>query len=413
MRTRWIRVLFQPFLLCLLLSRMLFAGATEEWPQYRGVNRDGVSAEKGVLTSWPQAGPKALWRTAVGDGYSGIAVARGRVFTMDARDQDEFIVCMDAASGKEVWRVRIDSTFMNDQGNGPRSTPTVDGNLTFALSGQGTLYAAQAGDGKKVWSHNLVNEYATKIPNWGFSSSPLVEGDLLILPAGSGNSNAVLAFDKKTGALIWKSQTDEPGYSSPIAITVNGIRQIIVLSGTMLFSLSPADGKLYWKYPWKTDYFVNAAVPIFIAPDKIFISTGYSSGAALLRINASKTGVTVQELWLSKGLKNHFNSSVLHAGHIYGFDNAILKCIDAATGEEKWKKSGFGKGSLLLADGHLLVLSERGLLVLVEATPSEYKEKASAEVLKGKCWTMPTLAGGKLYLRNQKELVCLDVTGKV
>ena len=217
----------------------------------------------------------------------------------------------------------------------------------------------------------------------------------------------MVAFDKKTGSIVWKSETDEPGYPSPVAITVNGVRQIVVFSGTMLLSVSPTDGKVLWKYPWKTDWFVNAAVPIFIPSDKIFISTDYGHGAALLRVKTE----AVEEIWLTKSMKIHFNSSAIHDGNIYGFDNAILTCIDANTGEEKWQKSGFGKGSLILADGHLIVLGERGQLALVEATSAEYREKSSAQALQGKCWTQPTLSGGRLYLRNQKEMVCLHVGG--
>ncbi len=393
------------FLFCLLLITVGIAGATD-WPQYRGVSRDGISKETGLLKSWPAEGPKVMWKVPIGEGYSGISVVQGRIYTMDARGSDEFVVCLDAGTGKEIWRFRLDSNFINDQGNGPRAQPTVDENMVYAFGAQGSLYALNASDGTKVWEHNQKTLEA-KIPIWGYASSPLVEGNLLILPVGGAEGNAVVAFDKAKGSIVWKSATDEPGYSSPLAVTVNGVRQIIVFSGTMLLSVSPTDGKVLWKYPWKTDWFVNAAVPIFIPSDKIFISTNYGHGAALLRV---RTG-GVDEVWLTKSMKNHFNSSVLFDGHIYGFDNAILTCIDVSTGEEKWQKSGFGKGSLILADGHLIVLSERGQLVLAEATPEEYREKSTMQALQGKCWTQPTLSGGKLYLRNQKEMVCLQIGG--
>ncbi len=383
--------------------------AEMEWPGYRGINRDGISQETGLIKTWTAEGPKTEWRVNIGDGYSGIAISGGRIYTMFAQGEDEFVVCLDSATGKELWRFRSDSNFVNDQGNGPRSTPTIDDGMVYTFGANGTLYALSADDGTKVWEHNLVKEMNAKVPIWGVCSSALVEGDLLILPVGGGENNAVVAFHKKTGAVVWKSQTDEPGYSSPIAVNVNGVRQILVFSGTALFSLSPTDGKLYWKYPWRTSWFVNAAVPIFIPEDKVFISTSYDRGAALLRIRGSKSSPSVEEVWLTKGMKNHFNSSVQYNGHLYGFDNAQLKCMDAANGETKWTKGGFGKGSLILADGHLIVLSERGLLVLVEATPDEFREKASAQVLQGRCWTMPTLVNGKLYLRNQKELICLNM----
>jgi outer membrane protein assembly factor BamB len=264
-------------------------------------------------------------------------------------------------------------------------------------------------NGSRVWSQDVRKKLAGKVPIWGFSSSPLVEGDLVILPVGGSDNNAIVAFHKKTGAVAWRSQGDEPGYSSAIAVTMKGVRQILVFSGTKLLSVAPANGKLYWSYTWKTSWFVNAAIPILVPEDKIFISTAYDVGAALLQVNVAAGKPTVREVWLSKTMRNHFNTSVYHNGHIYGFDNAILKCINASTGEDKWMKSGLGRGSLLLADGHLIVLGERGQLVMVEASPAAYKEISSANPLQGKCWTMPTLVNGKLYLRNQKEMVCLNL----
>ena len=382
-----------------------------DWPQYRGINRDGISKETAIIKTWPATGPKVVWKTPVGDGYSGMAIVGNRIYTMDAKDKDEFVVCIDATSGKEIWRYRNDSNFINDQGNGPRGTPTVEGDVVYSFGAQGILSALNAKDGSKIWTRDVKKDVGGKVPIWGFSSSPLIEGGLLILPVGGSDNNAIVAFNKKNGEIAWRSQGDEPGYSSAIATSIKGVRQILAFSGTKLLSVAPVDGKLLWSFPWKTDYFVNAAVPIVMPDDKVFISTAYDVGAAVLKVNAAGGKHSVQEVWLSKSMRNHFNTSIYHNGHIYGFDNAVLKCIDANTGEDKWKKSGFGKGSLLLADGHLIVLSERGQLLMVEATPTEYKEKASAEVLQGKCWTMPTLVNGKLFVRNQKEMVCLDLKG--
>lgn len=399
-------------LLFLLPGYLLLAEPSKDWPQYRGVNRDGISTETGLIQTWPAEGPKLLWKAPIGDGYSGIAVSNGRLYTMFSQGDDELVACFDAASGKEIWRYKLDSNYINDQGNGPRGTPTVDGDIVYVLGAQAMLAALSAADGTKVWDHNLQKELGAKVPIWGVSSSPLVENDTLLVPVGGSENNAVVCFNKKTGAIIWKSQTDEPGYSSPIAVTIGGIRQIIAFSGTALFSFSPADGKMYWRYPWKTDWFVNAATPILVGNDRIFISTSYDRGAAMLKVTSSGGRVGVEEVWLSKDMKNHFNSSVLHNGHLYGFDNAVLKCIEASTGEEKWQKGGYGKGSLILANGNLIVLGERGQLLIVEASPQEYREKAFVQILKGKCWTEPSLAGGKLYLRNQKEMLCLDFSAK-
>jgi len=386
--------------------------APDDWPQWRGPNRDGISKETGLLKSWPSDGPKVLWRVPSGEGYSGIVIANGRGYTLYGQSGSEFAVCFDPANGKELWRFKSDALFGNDQGNGPRSTPVVDGELVFNLSGNGKLHALNTKDGKAAWSHDLRAEYGGKIPTWGISTTPLVEGNLLIVDVGGKSGHSVMAFDKASGKVVWKSESDIPGYSAPIAITTNGVRQVLVFTGSGLVSVAPNDGKFFWRYDWETRYDVNAATPVFIPPDKIFISSGYGKGAALLQTQAGNGNATMREVWKSREMKNHFSSSILHNNYLYGFDDAFLTCLDIATGQPKWQQRGFNKGSLLFADSHLIVLGEYGNLALVETTPAGYKEKANAQVLKGKCWTMPTLAGGKLYLRNQSEMLCLEVGGK-
>jgi outer membrane protein assembly factor BamB len=386
--------------------------APDDWPQWRGPNRDGISRETGLLKNWPKEGPKVLWRAPSGEGYAAIVIAKGRGYTMIGQSGNEFLICFDPANGKEVWRLKTDGIFYNDQGNGPRSTPVVDGDFVFGLSGNGKLHAANVKDGKAVWSHDLSGEYGGKIPTWGISTTPLVEGEMLIVDVGGKSGHSVMAFDKRSGKVLWKSESDTPGYSAPIAITVSGVRQVLVFTGSGLVSVAPADGKFFWRYDWETRYDVNAATPVFIPPDKIFISSGYGKGAALLQTQAGNGKATMQEVWKSREMKNHFSSSILHNNYLYGFDDAFLTCLDIASGQPKWQQRGFNKGSLLYADGHLIVLGEYGNLALVEATPAGYKEKASVQVLKGKSWTMPTLANGKLYLRNQSEMLCLEVAAK-
>ena len=386
--------------------------AADDWPQWRGPNRDGISKETGLLKSWPKEGPKVLWRVASGEGYAGIVIANGRGYTMVGQSGSEFITCFDPANGKEAWRYKSDGLFDNDQGSGPRSTPLIDGDLVFGLSGNGKLHAVNARDGKAVWSHDLRAEYGGKIPTWGISTTPLVENNLLIVDVGGKDGHAVMAFNKSNGKVVWKSASGVPGYSAPIAITVNGVRQVLVFAGTALLALAPNDGKLFWRYDWETRYDVNAATPVFIPPDKIYISSGYGKGGALLQTQASNGAATIKEIWKSREMKNHFSSSILHENHLYGFDDAFLTCLDVETGKNKWQQRGFNKGSLLFADGHLIVLGEYGNLALVEATPAGYKEKAGTQVLKGKSWTMPTLSAGKLYLRNQSEMLCLEVAEK-
>ena len=409
------------------LSIIVFAGAmalaqsglalsppakSSDWPQWLGPNRDGLSSETGILKSWPESGPKEVWRSKVGDGYSAIVVASGKLYTLYATGSEELLVSRDAKTGQENWRFTVDgSVWLDNWGNGPRSTPTVEDNMVFALGAKGQLHAVNATTGKKVWRHNLKDEYGAKIPTWGIATSPLVYDDLVIVDVGGKNGNGVMAFDKKSGDVAWRLKTNGPGYSAPVAVTVNNVTQILAFTGTSLVSMSPKDGTQYWSYPWRTDYDVNAATPIFVSPDRVFISSGYGKGSALLQVKGGEN-ITATEVWKSRVMRNHFGTSLFVDGYLYGFDESTLKCVDISSHETKWAKRGLGKGSLIFADGHLIVLSDKGNLILVEATPSEYVEKASAQVLRGRCWTVPTLANGHLFVRNQKEMACFKLTSE-
>ncbi|MFP5284979.1 MAG: PQQ-binding-like beta-propeller repeat protein, partial [Thermoanaerobaculia bacterium] len=321
----------------LALGVFLAAGGVlaADWPQFRGPNRDGVSRETGLLKSWPAGGPKVLWKAPIGEGYSHIAVSNGRLYTLYGQGDQEFAVAMDTATGKAVWRTPIDRMYRSDMGNGPRSTPTVEGGMVYALSASGRLVALNAKDGRKVWERDLPKELGGRMPGWGASTSPLVEGNLLLVDLGGSRSLA--AFDKKTGKVVWTSQSDVAGYSAPIAITVGGVRQAIFFTGTSVVAVSPRDGKLLWRVPWRTDWDINAATPLFVPPDKVFVSSGYGVGGAVYQIKVGDGKVRAEEVWKSRGMKNQFSSSVLHNGVIYGFDDATFKAVDAATGKERWK----------------------------------------------------------------------------
>ena len=381
-----------------------------EWHQWRGPNRDGVSLETDLLKSWSDAGPKELWRIPLGEGFSGVSISDGRAYTMYAKGEDEIVVCLDAKSGKELWRHLDDYLFENRQGgNGPRSTPTVDGDKVYVLSAFGRLVALDALTGKQRWDYDFTKAFSSELPRHGFATSPIIEGNLLLVETG-GAGNALVAFDKQSGDIAWSSQNDVSGYSSPITETILGRRQTVFFTGDGLVSVSPKDGSVYWRYDWQTSFNVNAATPVFIAPDKIFISSGYDMGAAVVQIKETDGKFTASEVWKNRVMKNHFSSSILHDGYLYGLDNAILKCVEANTGEEQWVARGFGKGSLIYADGHLIILGEGGNLALVKATHTEYKEVAQTQVFTGRCWTLPTLSNGKLYLRNDQELICFDLS---
>jgi len=384
--------------------------SADDWPQYRGPNRDGRSEETGLLKSWPVEDPEVLWRRELGDGYSGIAVVQGRAFTMFGSGGDEYAGAFDAATGKELWRFRMGGNFRNREGGGPRATPTVFGGIVYFLGARSKLYALDAATGKERWGLDLEKELGSKVPEWGTSTSPLIEGGALIVDVAGRKNYAVVAFDKDTGEVLWHSGSHRAAYSSPIAVTLGGERQVVVFNAQGLVGVSAQDGERFWSVPWTTDWDVNASTPIFVPKSGIFISTGYDTGAALFQIVREGEKFKAYQIWRNRVMKNHFNSSVLVDRHIYGFDMGTLKCIDALSGEEVWRaRGGFSKGSLLYADGQLIVLGGSGNLGLIEATPEEFRRKAHARILKSKTWTMPTLANGVLFVRDFEEMLALRV----
>ena len=380
-----------------------------DWPQWRGPNRDGVSTEVNIARDWPKDGPPVLWRQPMGIAYSAVSVVGSRLYTMMATDADEFAVCLDVADGSEIWRERTGPRFDNDRGSGPRSTPTVHEGKVYVLSGVGVLWALEADTGDPIWSQDFVEEFASNRPGWGFSGSALIEGDLVMVEAGGKESGALAAFNKDTGDIAWTRGAGDAAYSSPVAVTYNGTRQVLFLTPGALTSVAPADGEVLWSYDWPEG--INIATPLFIPDDLIFVSASYDKGSAVVRMSTEGDGIEVEKVWASRVMRNHFNSSVLLDGYLYGFDNANLKCIEAESGDELWSHPReLGKGSLVRVGDRLIVLGEEGALALVEATPEAYRELAKVEMLTGRCWTPPTVAHGKLYLRNQDELVCLDVS---
>ena len=400
----------------ILAAAVIVVGASAasdvtSWPQYRGPELTGISSESGILESWPEGGPKVAWRTPLGDGYSGISVVNARAYTMYGNSDGEFVAAFDTADGKRLWQVRLDDNLRDKYGgDGPRSTPTVAGGMVYALGTRAILVALNTADGKLSWKKDLKAEFSAVIPQFGVSTSPLIENGLVLVDIGAKSGGSLLALDMKTGDKRWTAFSDRPGYSTPLPVDIHGVRQVLFFTGSSLASVAPADGEVLWSVPWRTDHDVNASMPILVHPDKVFVSSDYGKGAGLFQIQKDGESWKATEVWKSTVMKNHFNSSILHQGHIYGFDSSTLKCIEAQTGAEKWAQKGFDRGALLLADGLLLVLSEDGLLALAEATPSGYKEKARAQILEGRTWTMPSLAGGRLYLRNEKEMVALEIT---
>ena len=381
-----------------------------DWPQFLGPHRSG-SVEDSVAV-WPAEGPAVLWRRPAGDGFSGIAVAGGRAFTLWTEGQREYLFCLDADDGSELWRLDTGGKYFEPQGgNGPRSTPSVAGGHVYALGATGRLVAVHAATGELAWSADLPSTFGGGMPRWGFSGSPLVEGDLLLVETAGGKGRALGALNRFTGEVVWSALSDPGSYSSPVAVDLAGVRQAVFFMRTGLVAVAPADGRLLWRREWETPYDVHATTPLVIPPDGVFISSGYDKGAALVRVTRDGEAWKAETVWTSRFMSNRMATSVYAGGHLYGFDGTILKCISAATGAEAWKARGYGEGTLMRAGEMLVVLSDRGALALVRADPQAHQELARAQVLEGKrCWTAPTLARGRLFVRDDREVVCVDLT---
>jgi outer membrane protein assembly factor BamB len=388
-----------------------------EWPQWRGQRRDGISDETGLRTDWKTTPPQIVWKRPLGGGYSSIAVSAGRLYTMDKQGKEERVLCLDPTTGNEIWVHHYPVNYAGmSYPTGPRATPTVSDGCVYTVGAAGTMLCldARASDGKArvLWQHDLISEFAAHLASWGVACSPLIDGDLVCVQPG-GEKGSIAAFDRRTGQAAWHALSEVSGYSSPLAATPVGVHQIICFTGRGVVGLRPADGSRLWYYPWSTANNGNIATPI-VAGDYVFISSAYSTGCALLHLNTGRNGTVEAEpvyVKRNKLMRNHHSTCVLHGDYLYGFDDGTLKCVDLRRGEEKWSDRGVGKGCVLYADGHLIVLSEDGTLSLVEATPGGFREKGKMEkILQGSdCWSLPALAGGRLYLRDHTQLICLDV----
>jgi len=386
-----------------------------DWPQWRGPNRDGISLEKNLLTAWPTKGPAILWEQPTGEGFSAPSVAGNRVFLIVQDPQspkDEAVVCWDADSGNEIWRFRYPARFDEDFGNGPRASPTVDGAVVYTVGGTGIMHCLKVepdtAKGEVVWKHDLLTKFGAANLRWGVSFSPLVVGDLVYTMPGGPRGGSLAAFHKRNGKLAWQNLDDTAGYSSPVHVTLAGVEQIVFFTERGLVGVMPDDGQLLWRFDWETNYGCNVATPI-VVNDYIFISSGYGKGCAVVKIEKRDGKLTANQVYANTRMRNHFSSSVFWKDHVYGFNDAILTCLEFRTGTMKWRHSGFEKGSLMIADNHLIILGEHGMLALAEATPDEYREVASTQISRERCWTMPVLANGRLYVRDESKLRCLDL----
>jgi outer membrane protein assembly factor BamB len=382
------------------------------WVEFRGPGRTGRYDEAAVLTSWPASGLRQLWKQPIGEGYASFIVAEGRAFTIEKRRNQEVVSSYDLESGRELWTNAWDAEFVEEQGNGPRATPTWDDGKIYALGGTGDLRCIDARTGKLVWSRDTLKENGASNLQWGQAVSPLIVGDKVIVQPGGSSGKSVVAYNKLTGAPAWKVLNDRQAYASPMLVTLAGREQILAVSATRAVGLSAADGELLWEYPWNTQMGINVSQPIVVDNNRFFISAGYSKGCALVEVNRSGNGFAARTIWENNVMKNKFNSSVLHEGFVYGLDEGILTCLNVETGERKWKGGRYGYGQLLLASGHLIVLTDNGELVLVRANPEKHEEVAKFSALEGRCWNYPALASGRLLVRNANEMACYDIAAR-
>jgi outer membrane protein assembly factor BamB len=387
--------------------------APDDWPQWRGPRRDGVSTESGLLKQWPANGPPLAWRIeGAGEGYSSFAVSAGRLYTLGARKGTEYVMAFDAATGKRLWEVANGRRFENDRGSGPRSTPTIDGDRVYVFGSSGDLTVMDAATGKVFWTQNLLKKYGGSNIQWGLSESPLVLADRIIVAPGGSNA-AVVALKKTDGSLIWKTQSDEPGYSSAMLHTIGTIQEAIVFTGQRALGVDVNDGRLLWSYDRVANRTANIATPI-VRRNRVFLSSDYGTGAALLSLAADTKGVTASEIYFTNDMRNHHASSVLVGDFLYGFSSSILTAMHFDTGKVAWRDRSVGKGSVIVADNQLYLYSEDGVVGLADVNPAKYVERGRFRLKTGNLpsWSHPVVSGARLYLRDQDTIYAYNVAAQ-
>ena len=385
------------------------APTDRDWPQWHGPERTNISRETGLLKKWPAQGPKLLWTArGLGNGYGTVAIKGSRIYVQGTKDGRSVVFALERANGLPVWHAPLGPALDQDRGPGPRSTPTVDGDLIYAMNENGDL-ACMGADGRGVWKKS-IRDFSGRNPNWHISESPLIDGQKLIFTPG-GERNGMVAVDKTSGRDIWvcRELNDAPGYASCIVANVGGVRTIMNLTARAGVGVRANDGKLLWHYEAPANRVANCTTPVF-HDNKVFYTSAYGTGAGLLGLEPQGDTVATREIYFTRDMQNHHGGVLLHNGHIYGFSNAILTCLDFATGAVKWRDRSVGKGSLTYADGNLYVLSENNTAALVPASPDRYVEEGRFEIEdQGRpSWAHPVVCGGRLYIRNQGYLNCYD-----
>ena len=421
----------QALILPLVVGLATAALRAEDWTQYRGPNHDGTATET-IRTNWSAEVPRQIWKVSLDPGLSSFSVTGGQAFTLVKRSvsgQDqEFCLALNADTGVELWASEPLGKAIYDGGvgidDGPRSTPSVEGNRVYVLASYLGLYCLNITNGATLWKRDLVTEYGSDVVGWQSAASPLIEGDLIYVMAYAQNQ-CLLAFHKSDGSEAWKGQNDAMTQASPVAATIAGVRQIIFFTQSGLVSVTPESGSVLWRYPVSFNT-ATAASPVVGNDDTVYCSAAYGVGSGAVRIASSGSQLTTNEVWrIPGGNMNHWATPVFHNGYLFGIygqqgAGVSLRCIDWADGVEKWRQSGVGLGSVLFTTDHVLVTTENGDLLLVKPDPAAYTEVARYRALDGsqssipglpvKCWNVPAISNGRIYLRSTTEAVCLDVS---
>lgn len=392
---------------CMLLAGIVLTAA--DWPQWRGPRRDGIAAETGLLKTWPSEGPPLAWQaTGAGNGYSSFAVAGGRLYTLGAKGRQEYAIAYDVATGKSIWEAPIGQRLSQDRGDGPRGTPTIDGNRLYAISGRGDLACVDVATGKGIWQVSFPGTFGAAIPNWGYSESPLVAGDRVIVNAG-GVDASIVAFEKTSGKVLWKSGSDRAAYSSAVLYEAGGVRQAIFFTASNALGVDVASGRILWNYDRANNRTANVSTPV-VRGDRVFISSDYGTGGGLLQLSSSGA----KELYFTADMRTHHNTGVLIGDHLYGFSSAILTAMKFDDGTIAWRNRSVGKGSLVAAEGQLYLFSENGVVGLAAASPDAYQERGRFQIKSGSLptWSHPVVSGGRMYIRDQDTIYAYDVKAK-
>ncbi|MBI9066654.1 MAG: PQQ-binding-like beta-propeller repeat protein [Salinivirgaceae bacterium] len=383
--------------------------AGKSWNQFRGNNRNGAVSNV-ELNKWPASVPEKVWKTSIGESFTELLVSGDKVLTMtstysaDSTSGTEYMIAFNNQTGEEIWKTKVDSLFIDvdNFGDGSRSTPALDNEAAYCLSSFGKLHALSIKNGNILWTVDFIKEFGSTPPRWAFASSPILINNKVIIETGGTENRGFSAFDKNTGKTIWSTGFAKPYYNSPAIAEIDGKTNIIFASDSMLISLDE-NGEEIWTF--RIPFRYPMAMPLFIAPNKVFISAVSQTGCVLVEINNN----VATEIYKNNSMKNNWSSSVYHDGYIYGFSNATLKCVKADDGTSKWSKRALGKGSLILVGDKLLVLSDKGVLKLVETNPEAYTELNSFQALEGKSWTAPSYANGRIYLRNLTEMASYKI----